>query len=129
MQFSGSETLIDGLETKAEMSKIKDLSDLSTTRQSLMLTLNISECDMDVWFGSSTQGVLAFNLEISVSNHHQLNMAFNGEQIPHLIIAPAQRLFGESVEILDFPPSQVVADDSLGCQCRISADQVVDQSL
>ena len=51
-------------------------------------------------------------------------MAFNSEQIPHLIITPAQRLFGNAVEILDFPPAPVVADDSLGRERLIGANEI-----
>ena len=68
--------------------------------------------------------MLALDFKVSMNNHHQLDMTFNGKQITHLIITPTKRLFGDPVEILDFPPAQVVADDGLGCERAIGADEI-----
>jgi len=106
------------------LSENEDVCDLSTARKRLMLTLNIAQCDVGIWLSRGHQGLLTFEFQVSMSNHHKLDMAFNSEQIPHLIMTPAQRLLGNAVEILDFPPAPVVADDSLGRERLIGANKI-----
>jgi hypothetical protein len=57
---------------------------------------------------------LPLHFQIGVGHHHQLHMTFHRKEVSHLVIAPTERLLGDAVEILDFPPSQVVADNGLG---------------
>ena len=106
------------------LSKIEDLSDFGTTGYGLKLTLDIAERDVSIWIDRRGKGLLSLNLEIGMSYHHQLDVAFNGEQVSYLIISPPKRLLGNAVEILDFPPSQVVTDDRLGRKRQIGADQI-----
>ncbi len=94
-----------------------------------MLTLNVTEGDVCVRVRTCRKGILTSNLKVSMSNHHQLDMAFNSKQITHLIITPTKGLLGDTVEILDFPPAQVVADNGLRCERVIGADKIAPRSL
>jgi hypothetical protein len=60
-----------------------------------------------------------------MGDHHQQHMPFNGNQAMHLVIAPPQKLFSGAVEILDFPPDQVIAEDGVRRQRQVGADQIV----
>ncbi len=116
--------LIDCIEFETALCKIEDLSNLCPASQSLMLTPDVTMRNMAARFGRGCLGSLTLDFKVSMSHHHQLDMTFNRKQIAHLIISPAERLFGEPVEILDFPPAQVVADNGLGCKRLVSADEI-----
>ena len=116
--------LIDCIELETTLCKIEDLSNLCPTRQSLMLASNVAMRDTDARLGRGCLGSLTLDFKVCMSHHHQLDMTFNRKQIAHLIITPAERLLGESVEILDFPPAQIVADNGLGRERLIGADEI-----
>jgi len=80
MRFSGSQTLVDHVECKATVSKIKDLGDLRATGGRLKLALDVA--GGDVSFGIVRRGkrLLALELKIGMSRHHQVHMTLNGEQ-------------------------------------------------
>ena len=48
-----------------------------------MLTLNITQCDVGIRLGRVSQVFLALVFKVGISNYDQLDVTFNGEQIPH----------------------------------------------
>ena len=106
------------------LSKIKDLGDLCATGVGPQLALDVAQGDMSLGVVGRGKRLLTLELKIGMSHHHQLHVPFNGEQVSHLVIPPAQRLFGYAVETLDFPPHQVVAKDGLRAERQIGADQI-----
>ena len=100
--------------TGTEANEEGQAATVKTAGYGLKLTLDITKRDVSIWIDRRSKGFLSLNLEIGMSHHHQSDMTFNGEQLPYLIVPPTKRLLGNTVEILDFPPDQIVTDDRLG---------------
>jgi hypothetical protein len=124
MRFSSGWTLLGGIEFESTLGRVKDLSDLSTTRKRLMLTVDIAKRNMNIQIGCSSQGILSLDLKVRVGKNDQLDVAFSGKQVTALIISPTERLLGDAVRILSFPPSQIVADSGLRAQRVIGTHEI-----
>jgi hypothetical protein len=65
----------------------------------VVMTRSLGDIELEIYtekerkigidFGTGIKGIPALNFEISMSDHHQHNMVFNGFQSSHLVICPA----------------------------------------
>jgi hypothetical protein len=44
---------------------------------------------------------LSLEFQVSMSHHHQLHMTLDRKEVSHLVIAPTERLLGDTIEILN----------------------------